>query len=124
MAQALSGADRLTTTFHFRDGSSELDAQSYGNIATLARALESGAFDGQTLIFAGFSDSAGAAAANRSLSKTRAEAVRSAVRKAGFAADFSRVKMRVEGFGEAMPMACDETVWGRGMNRRVEVWLR
>lgn len=124
MMAALSGADRLTATFRFRDGASEPDAQSQGNIAILARALESGAFDDRELIFAGFSDSAGAADANRALSKTRAEAVRSAVRKAGFAADFSRVKMRVEGFGEAMPMACDETAWGRSMNRRVEVWLR
>lgn len=124
MMQALSGAARLTTTFRFRDGSSDLDAQSFGNIATLAQALETGAFDDRTLIFAGFSDGAGSADANRALSKSRAEAVRTAVRKAGFAADFSRVKMQVEGFGEAMPMACDDNAWGRSMNRRVEVWLR
>ncbi|WP_245848160.1 OmpA family protein [Actibacterium ureilyticum] len=124
MMQTLSGAARLTTTFRFRDGASALDAQSFGNIATLAQALETGAFDDRTLIFAGFSDGAGSADANRALSKTRAEAVRAAVRKAGFSADFSRVKMQVEGFGEAMPMACDDNAWGRSMNRRVEVWLR
>jgi phosphate transport system substrate-binding protein len=30
---------------------------------------------------------------------------------------------RVEGFGEALPMACDETAAGRHLNRRVELWL-
>jgi phosphate transport system substrate-binding protein len=29
----------------------------------------------------------------------------------------------VEGFGEALPMACDETAIGRHLNRRVELWL-
>ena len=29
----------------------------------------------------------------------------------------------VEGFGEALPMACDETAVGRQLNRRVELWV-
>ena len=29
----------------------------------------------------------------------------------------------VEGFGEALPMACDETAIGRQLNRRVELWV-
>jgi phosphate transport system substrate-binding protein len=29
----------------------------------------------------------------------------------------------IEGFGEVLPMACDETAIGRGLNRRVELWL-
>jgi phosphate transport system substrate-binding protein len=32
--------------------------------------------------------------------------------------------MAVDAFGEAMPMACDDTAWGRQVNRRVEVWVR
>ena len=30
----------------------------------------------------------------------------------------------VESFGEALPIACDDTALGRRVNRRVEVWLR
>jgi len=30
----------------------------------------------------------------------------------------------VDAFGETMPMACDDSDWGRQVNRRVEVWVR
>jgi phosphate transport system substrate-binding protein len=39
-------------------------------------------------------------------------------------ADFTQVDLKTEAFGEAMPMACDDSAWGRQVNRRVEVWLR
>jgi phosphate transport system substrate-binding protein len=120
----LKGAARLTTSFRFRVGSTALDAQSAGNVAHLARALESGAFAGRELIFAGFSDGEGGAAANRKIARRRAQEVRDAVRAAAVWADPSKVKLSVEGFGEALPMACDDSDWGRRVNRRVEVWLR
>ncbi|TCO73482.1 phosphate ABC transporter substrate-binding/OmpA family protein [Rhodovulum euryhalinum] len=125
LVAVLSGAERLTSTFRFREGgSAELDAQSYGNVGALARAVEAGRFDGRELIFAGFSDGEGPAEANRRLARTRAEAVRDAVRAVATAADPSRVKLRVEAFGEALPIACDQSAWGGIINRRVEVWLR
>jgi phosphate transport system substrate-binding protein len=31
--------------------------------------------------------------------------------------------MRTAAFGEALPMACEDTDWGRAVNRRVEVWV-
>lgn len=117
-------AERLTTTFRFRGGSARLDALSQGNVARLARGLESGTFDGSELLFLGFSDASGAAQANRAISQRRAEAVRSAVRAEAHGADFSRVRLRAEAFGEAIPMACEDTEWGQKSNRRVEVWLR
>ena len=45
------------------------------------------------------------------------------MRAATDAAGGPRVAMRAEAFGEAMPMACDDTGWGRQVNRRVEVWV-
>ncbi|MCO8143698.1 phosphate ABC transporter substrate-binding/OmpA family protein [Rhodovulum tesquicola] len=121
----LAGAQRLTTTFRFREGgSAELDAQSFGNIGALARALEAGLFDGRTLIFAGFTDGDGPAEANLGIARLRAEAVHDAVRAVATAADLSRVALRVEAFGEALPIACDHSAWGGFINRRVEVWLR
>ncbi|MGB8622529.1 MAG: phosphate ABC transporter substrate-binding/OmpA family protein [Paracoccaceae bacterium] len=124
MVKVLRGAERLTTTFRFRGGSATLDTQSAGNVADLARALESGRFDDRELLFVGFSDGEGDWRVNRRIARERAEAVRSAVQKAAFTADPSRIDLRLEAFGEALPMACDDTNWGRRVNRRVEVWLR
>jgi phosphate transport system substrate-binding protein len=123
LVRTLRTADRLSSTFRFAGGSVELDAQSRASAARLAAAIERGAFDGQTLFFVGFSDSEGDAAVNRRLSRRRAETARAAVRAAAEAAEPDRVTLAVDAFGEAMPMACDDSDWGRAVNRRVEVWL-
>ncbi|MBY6003723.1 substrate-binding domain-containing protein [Salipiger bermudensis] len=115
---------RLTTSFRFEAGSSGLDAQSRSNVQQLARALEAGEYDGRELVFVGFSDAQGAAEANLEIAYDRARAVRAAVLEAAEAADLRHLELGIEAFGEAMPMACDDTVWGRQVNRRVEVWLR
>ncbi|MBY6135642.1 substrate-binding domain-containing protein [Nocardioides marinus] len=115
---------RLTVSFRFEPGSARPDAQSRSNIEHLARALEAGEYDARQLVFAGFSDGVGGAEENRKIALKRAEAVRDAVVEAAETADFSRVELRAEGFGEALPMACDDSDWGRQINRRVEVWLK
>jgi phosphate transport system substrate-binding protein len=38
--------------------------------------------------------------------------------------DETRVRLDVDAFGEAMPMACDDSTWGAKANRRVEVWVK
>lgn len=124
MVAAMSGAERLSTTFRFGDGTAELDAYSLGAVARLARAIERGAYDGRELVFAGFSDGQGRAGANLRLARGRAEAVRLAIIAAASGGDLNRVRLRVAAFGEALPMACDDTPAGRAVNRRVEVWLR
>lgn len=123
MVDRLAGLDRLTVTFRFENGSSEMDAQSRSNVELLAEALERGVFDDRRLLFAGFSDGQGPAGTNRDLALERAQAVRSAVAAAARTLDTVRVQMDAEAFGEAMPMACDDTAWGRRINRRVEVWV-
>jgi phosphate transport system substrate-binding protein len=73
-------------------------------------------------VLAGFSDGSGAAEANLALSVDRAAKV--AQELAVIAPDLSPAQMPVvEGFGEALPMACDETAIGRQLNRRVELWV-
>ncbi|MCZ8334073.1 MAG: phosphate ABC transporter substrate-binding/OmpA family protein [Rhodobacteraceae bacterium] len=123
LVDVMDGADRLSLTFRFEDGSSTLDAHSQGNLADLARLLQSGGFRGESLILAGFSDGSGAASANLALSEDRATAVLAALTAA--APDLPPDRLPdVLAFGEALPMACDETAAGRRLNRRVELWLR
>ncbi|RVT82084.1 cell envelope biogenesis protein OmpA [Rhodobacteraceae bacterium CCMM004] len=123
MAARLRGTARLTLTYRFEDGSSVLDAQSRSNIGRLAEAIRRGVFDGRRLIFVGFSDGVGSAATNLRLSRRRAETVRAAVAAEARMAGDAPVTLDTDAFGEALPMACDDTAWGRGVNRRVEIWL-
>lgn len=124
LVRRLDATERLSLGFRFRIGGSELDVQSQSNIDLLARQLEAGTFDDRRLIFVGFTDGEGDASANLSLARRRAEAVRSAVLRAATTADKSRFRLQLDAFGEAMPMACDDTEWGRQVNRRVEVWVQ
>ena len=124
LVATLGDAERLSTTFRFDDGSVDLDAQSRAAITRLAAAIERGAFDGRRLMFIGFSDSAGPPAINLRLSLRRAEAVRDAVLAAAEAAGPDRITFVTDAFGEGMPMACEDTDWGRAVNRRVEVWVQ
>ena len=123
LIEVLDGKKRMTTSFRFEVGSSRLDAQSRGNVELLARDLEAGIYDARRLVFAGFSDGDGPAGANRAIAQKRAESVRDAVIQAAETANLERVRVEVEAFGEALPMACDDSAWGRQVNRRVEVWL-
>lgn len=124
VVKRLGNHARLTTTFRFKPGLSALDAQSRSNAQQLARALELGTYDGRELVFVGFSDGEGSAEANRTIALRRATAVKEAVLAAAETVDPSSLNIAVEGFGEALPMACDESAWGRQVNRRVEIWVR
>jgi phosphate transport system substrate-binding protein len=118
----MDGADRLSLTFRFEDGGTVLTPSSQENIADLARLIASGGFAGEALVLAGFSDGSGAAEANLALSVERAARVLDELQSA--APDLRPEDLpRIEGFGEALPMACDETAAGRHLNRRVELWL-
>lgn len=124
MVSTLSPMKRLTTTFRFEPGSARLDAQSHSNVLQLARLMELGQFDTRRIVFVGFSDGQGPVAGNLSIAKSRADAVRMAVTAAAETANLSRIDIQSIAFGEAMPMACDDSEWGRQVNRRVEVWVR
>lgn len=122
LVNVMDGADRLSLTFRFEDGSSTLDAQSRDNLVDLAQLIAAGQFRNERMVLAGFSDGSGAAPANLALSVERAARV--AQELAAIATDLPPEALpAVEGFGEALPMACDETAVGRQLNRRVELWL-
>ena len=121
MVVELMQGQRLTLTFRFEDGASALDVQSRSNVRRLADAIRRGEFESEELVFVGFTDGEGPEDGNLRLSKRRANSVRKEVLKFLGGADIDLI---AEGFGEIVPMACDDTDWGRQVNRRVEVWVR
>ncbi|MGR3455452.1 phosphate ABC transporter substrate-binding/OmpA family protein [Pseudooceanicola sp.] len=124
MVAVLTPLRRLTLSFRFEPGSTALDAQSRSNIRQLAADLETGRYDGRRMVFVGFSDGKGRAETNARIALRRAESVRRAILAAAETLDERRVRLEVDAFGEAMPMACDASTWGAQVNRRVEVWVR
>ena len=120
----LSDGSRLTLTYRFEDGSSIMDAPSLSNVRRMADAVMAGQFEGRDLVFVGFSDGFGSSDANQKLSEQRAQRVKDAVSGLVSLVGTPAVEFGVEGFGEAMPIACDDTDWGREVNRRVEVWVQ
>jgi len=124
MVETLRPMSRLSLSFRFQPGSSRPDAQSRSNIRQLAQQLEAGTLDARRLIFVGFSDGDGHATANARIALLRAKTVRNAVLAAVETAIPDSIALEVDAFGEAMPMACDDTDWGRKVNRRVEVWVQ
>lgn len=122
MIGTLIGQVRLSLTFRFEEGQRDMDVQSQFHAAYLAQSIAEGLYDGRRLTLVGFTDADGSAAANRALSVERAEAVRDAV-FAYLEGDLpDQVELAVAGFGEAMPIACDASLGGPQINRRVELW--
>ncbi|SLN34100.1 OmpA family protein [Pseudooctadecabacter jejudonensis] len=123
MIRVLAPQVRMSSTFRFEPGSTRLDGQSRSNVMQLAQAIRDGRFGNRQLMFVGFSDGRGPADANRDLSAARADAVRRAVEAALGSRLPNNVTLDIDAFGEALPMACDDTIWGQQINRRVELWV-
>jgi outer membrane protein OmpA-like peptidoglycan-associated protein len=73
----------------------------------------------RTVLVEGFTDSTGSAAHNQELSERRAGSVAAALTSLGIARE--RVAMR--GYGQAYPVAGNDTAGNRQLNRRVEIVL-
>jgi len=73
----------------------------------------------RTVLVEGFTDSTGSAAHNKELSERRAQSVALALTSLGVPRE--RVAMR--GYGEAYPVASNDTAGNRQLNRRVEIVL-
>jgi phosphate transport system substrate-binding protein len=124
MEADLRGAVRLSTTFRFLPGSSQLDNKAQRDIRRLIDFLALPENAGKEVILVGFTDSVGSFAANLNLAQSRAAVALEAIR---FHPDSTKVRgvaMRSTGYGELAPVGCNDTFDGRDRNRRVEVWLR
>jgi outer membrane protein OmpA-like peptidoglycan-associated protein len=74
---------------------------------------------GSNVLVEGFTDSTGSAAHNLELSQRRAEAVRNALAGMGIAPE----RIATRGYGEAYPVASNDSAGNRQLNRRVEIVL-
>ena len=104
-----------TTGILFDVNSANIKAESYGTLKQIAQVLQDNAEVKIKII--GHTDSDGDDAANLSLSKQRADAVKASLTKE-FGIDESR--MQSDGKGETQPAAPNTTLEGKAQNRRVE----
>ena len=124
LVTAMDSHTRISNTFRFAPGSTRLNAPSRSHIMLLAQAIRDGRYHGRDILLVGFSDGRGPADANRDLAAARAEAVKEDLMRAlGGDLPFN-VGLATDAFGEAMPLACDDTPMGQRANRRVEMWVR
>ena len=114
--------DRLSTTFRFASGSSQLDNKARLDMARLIDYLENQPA-GTRVALVGFTDGDGAFEANRALSVGRAQQVAQEL-NAVAGGRLNHLEFEAKGFGELSPSACNETIEGRRINRRVEVWIQ
>ncbi len=124
MLRELRDAERLSLTFRFQSGSSDLDERSLLDLEELGRRMEAGEFIGFELLIVGFADAIGPQAENTRLAADRAQSVRNILTRAVSAETTSRLRLRTLSYGELLPVACNQDVSGRERNRRVEIWLR
>lgn len=119
----LGKARRLSTTLRFGASAVELTPESDTALKALAEAMQRPPLVGRKIMLAGFSDGIGAPSRNASLSLAQAELVRDALRQM-LPEKLAATEIEVHGFGEALPLLCDDTDQGRRMNKRVEVWVQ
>lgn len=124
MTANLMAADRLSITYRFALGSSQLDERAIGDIERLAELLSTGDYNNKELLLIGYTDSIGNGGGNTNLSRQRAAEVKAALLSALPSGGVSGLPIQTLGFGEISPLACNDSANGRRINRRVEVWLR
>lgn len=112
------GMQMTVTGGAFASGHASLKPEARQHLGKLIQFVKSK--PGKSIRIEGYTDSTGAASANKALSLQRAQAVRNALIAAGVQAS----RMSTVGMGEADPIASNSTTSGRAMNRRVVVILR
>lgn len=124
MLTKLKQAERLSLTFRFNAGSSDLEARSQSEAERFARLIAGGAFKDKEILLVGFADSVGEFNVNRGLAERRAQSLLDTLTTTVGEAALASVPILVQSYGELTPVGCNETAEGRELNRRVEVWTR
>jgi OmpA-OmpF porin, OOP family len=98
-------------------GSDKLTTSSFSALDEVVTILQNN--PGLQLNINGYSDNTGQAAANKTLSQKRADAVKQYLVKKGIA----QARLKATGYGPENPVAGNDTEEGRAKNRRVELKL-
>ncbi len=114
---ATNGATRLPTTLHFKSGSSAPDVRATDDMKRIMSILSEPQNRQKQVILIGFTDNVGSPTQNLSLSTQRAQSIQSEFAKFGLRTD-------VFGFGQALPIASNDSPLNQNKNRRVEVWMK
>ncbi|MBN2011028.1 OmpA family protein [candidate division KSB1 bacterium] len=99
----------------FETNSSDLQAVAKTNIESLARVLQK--YPDTNILIEGDTDNTGSDEYNQKLSERRAQAVADYQKSLGVAGS----RISTVGLGELNPIASNDSDYGRGQNRRVEV---
>ncbi|MDZ7906156.1 MAG: hypothetical protein U5N55_10580 [Cypionkella sp.] len=122
LAQLMEVANRASISFRFEAGSDDIDLTSQTLLAELAQRIAAGQLAGQRAVLVGFSAETGNGEGDYAASIALADNVLSALSQ--LAPDIeASLWPSIDGFGAALPMACDTTPAGERLNRRVELWL-
>ena len=108
---------RVTLKINFAVNSSNIEFYSIPKIRTFAHYLLSNR--GSRVVIVGHTDSDGTTFSNLALSKRRARAVANKLLEFGV----SGTRISSIGRGESMPIASNETIEGKRLNRRIEAIL-
>jgi outer membrane protein OmpA-like peptidoglycan-associated protein len=101
----------------FATDRAELNANGMATVRKLAEIMMQN--PDRTVMVEGFTDSTGSAAHNKDLSERRAASVAQALVSLGV----PRERIGTRGYGEAFPVASNDTASNRQLNRRVEIVL-
>ena len=101
----------------FNVNKAQLSSGGMRNVKKLADFLKE--YPQRKVLIEGHTDSTGSASHNQALSERRAKAVQDALAEMGIASE----RIATHGYGEALPVATNETAAGRQLNRRVEIIL-
>jgi outer membrane protein OmpA-like peptidoglycan-associated protein len=101
----------------FATDRAELNANGMATVRKLAEVMMQN--PDRTVMVEGFTDSTGTAAHNKDLSERRAASVAQALVSLGV----PRERIGTRGYGEAFPVASNDTASNRQLNRRVEIVL-
>jgi outer membrane protein OmpA-like peptidoglycan-associated protein len=100
---------------HFETGSTRLTPEGQRTVDSLLLVLK--AYPSVQIALEGHTDATGDAAANKTLSQQRADAVKQTLVSGGVAAE----RVKAEGYGQERPVADNNTDAGRARNRRLEL---
>jgi phosphate transport system substrate-binding protein len=123
LVRAMEGAERASVTFRFESGTADLDLASTDALSELAQTIAAGLMADRKLYLVGFVSGRGDPNGEDADSLQLAETVLAQLKL--LAPDLPAEDWpSIDGFGAAMPLACDTTEAGKRLNRRVELWVR